>query len=321
MKIEAMLEPRREATAHVHKAGYAKRSTKKKKICRRAKKHNMKPEDLWLSGEQPFFNPRAEVTGTPGVTYTVIHKCDNFSLFIFFLPATAVIPLHNHPGMTVFSKLLLGRMHVRSYDWVDPLPADELDSPARPRLANRKADSILTAPCNTSVLYPTTGGNIHQFTAITPCAVLDVLGPPYSDEDGRYCSYYKELPYTTFSSGETGLKKEEGGCHAWLEEIMVPENSLMTGVEYSGPQVDKSSRLLSDGKNGKFYSVEEITKRRLFPTLRKEVARLTSDTTPRGKKKGEIHDQPSICFLFFSFPALESMQIHAYKLLGVHSSS
>ncbi|KAJ6763168.1 PLANT CYSTEINE OXIDASE 2 [Salix purpurea] len=278
MKIEAMLEPRREATAHVHKAGYAKRSTKKKKICRRAKKRaptilqdlyvsctevfkgpgtvplhhdvkrlcyildNMKPEDLWLSGEQPFFNARAEVTGTPGVTYTVIHKCDNFSLFIFFLPATAVIPLHNHPGMTVFSKLLLGRMHVRSYDWVDPPPADELDSPARPRLANRKADSILTAPCNTSVLYPTTGGNIHQFTAITPCAVLDVLGPPYSDEDGRDCSYYKELPYTSFSNGETGLKKEEGGCHAWLEEIMVPENSLMTGVEYSGPQVDKRSR-------------------------------------------------------------------------------
>ncbi|MCI11885.1 2-aminoethanethiol dioxygenase-like, partial [Trifolium medium] len=65
-------------------------------------------------------------------------------------------------------------------------------------LQHLKANKVFTAPCDTSVLYPTTGGNIHEFTAITPCAVLDVIGPPYSKEDGRDCSYYRDYPCDTF---------------------------------------------------------------------------------------------------------------------------
>lgn len=67
------------------------------------------------------------------------------------------------------------------------------------RLAKVKVDADFNAPCDPSILYPADGGNMHWFTAVTACAVLDVLGPPYSDPDGRHCTYYQNFPFSNYS--------------------------------------------------------------------------------------------------------------------------
>ncbi|KAK9156992.1 hypothetical protein Scep_003566 [Stephania cephalantha] len=205
----------------------------------------MKPEDIGLHSDLLFFNHINGANGSPSVTYTTtIYQCKNFSLSLFFLPKDGIIPLHNHPGMTVFSKLLVGSMHIKSYDWIDQdHKSDDPALPTKPRLARLKTDKVFSAPCDTSILYPTTGGNIHEFRAVTPCAVLDVLGPPYSSEDGRDCTYYRDLPYSSISGGTLSKEQGEEKSYQWLEEIETPKESNMEWIEYRGPQITEMNPL------------------------------------------------------------------------------
>ncbi|GLT72488.1 hypothetical protein SLA2020_444190 [Shorea laevis] len=210
----------------------------------RAVLDEMKQEDVGLNPEMPYFQTQV-AQGTPPITYLHLYMSEKFSMGIFCLPPSGVIPLHNHPGMTVFSKLLFGTMHIKSYDWVvdDPIntSADvnpsHITAPAA-RLAKVKVDSNFTAPCNTSILYPADGGNMHCFTAVTPCAVLDVLGPPYSDPDGRHCTYYLELPFTSLSVDGVSVPEEEKEDYAWLQEREIkPEDLAVVGPEYGDPKI------------------------------------------------------------------------------------
>ncbi|CAF1783823.1 hypothetical protein HID58_089076 [Brassica napus] len=202
---------------------------------------NMKPEDVGLAPTMPFFRPipGPRNRSSPRITYLPLHECEQFSIEIFCLPPSGVIPLHNHPGMTVFSKLLFGTMHIKSYDWVVDAPFAVRDP--KTRLAKLKMDSTLTAPCNASILYPEDGGNMHRFTAETACAVLDVLGPPYSNLEGRHCTYFLEFPLDKFSSEEDDVLRGqvERECHAWLQERDDnPEDRNVVGALYGGPKVE-----------------------------------------------------------------------------------
>lgn len=100
---------------------------------------------------------------------------------VFTVGHGATLPLHDHPGMWVVTKILYGSMQAVTMD---------------PATATVTGNAVLAAGA-THITTPT-DTNVHAFRAASPggCAFLDVFMPPYDytgDPPRRPCNYYEAL--------------------------------------------------------------------------------------------------------------------------------
>lgn len=168
--------------------------------------NNIKLEDIPFDRMhlQPSFRWSVK-QGIPPVMYVPLWEDDTFIMSVFILHHGARLPLHDHPGMHGFIKVIHGKAWIQSYTFLE----DE-EPPARllsqMRFLASSDDVVLNVKCakklKNQMLHPEDPvccltpkeANAHEIWAEGgPMAFLDILSPPYDNVHGtRQCNYYRD---------------------------------------------------------------------------------------------------------------------------------
>lgn len=185
-------------------------------LCRRL--GSVRPEDLCVGPEDV-----ARISSASGLGYQEVHSGANLTACIFLMRGGACIPLHDHPGMNVFGRLLFGKMREVSFDMDPRCPG--LPAPSGSRWGLLHSDETMGPGPATFSLGPDVG-NIHELHALEDCAFFDIMSPPYESRDGRHCTYYT-------------CEVDTGNGQYLLTPTLPPRGFSMTTLEYRGPVFDQ----------------------------------------------------------------------------------
>jgi len=176
------------------------------------------------------------------VTYIDVFDDSVATAGIFVLNRAFALPLHDHPSMYGFIKVISGRVKVRAFSEIKTsipsdlsIVAEEQNARVVPVKLVREFVADESSPAAT--LTPTEA-NFHSITAEGgPAAFFDLLSPPYELEHmTRPCRYYQEIQYSNNvhkESGDAGMS--ETADLRFLVETQEPDEFFCDHVPYSGP--------------------------------------------------------------------------------------
>jgi len=203
-------------------------------LAKQAEEERKKSASLFKS-KLPFLDKN---NARPPITYFHIYECADFTVGIFCIPENQDMPLHDHPQMTVCSKVLYGEVRVEAYDKVPELEGNgnqlNRENKQNAVVARKTKDDVVTEETGPFALF-SEKRNIHKFSAVSSCAILDVLGPPYCSSEGREIAYYQEGRRI----GVGGSEDEDKDIPIYLlEQINPPKDYVVEGREYTGQKVE-----------------------------------------------------------------------------------
>jgi cysteamine dioxygenase len=158
------------------------------------------------------------------VFYMKLYEDKIISVGIFIIKSHHRIPLHDHPHMFGLIKVLDGHGHLNAYNVLFEKNSDEL-------ICTKHVSTTINSQSETAVLYPNQS-NIHEIYAINNdhCAFLDILSPPYSNEND--CTCYIAIPSSTQSTTDLN----ENDRNYTLKRIFDDEY-YTESLQYTGPTI------------------------------------------------------------------------------------
>ncbi|CAF1560219.1 unnamed protein product, partial [Adineta ricciae] len=134
------------------------------------------------------------------VFYMKVYEDKIISVGIFIIKSHHRIPLHDHPHMFGLIKVLDGHGHLNAYNVLFEKNANEL-------VCTQHVSSSISCQSETAVLYPNQS-NIHEIYASDDdhCAFLDILSPPYSNEND--CTCFLAIPSSTTTTTDVTDDRE-----------------------------------------------------------------------------------------------------------------
>lgn len=133
-----------------------------------------------------------------------IEGSEDYRLVLFFIKKGTRMPLHDHPNMCVFFRMMFGRLNYRSYDKVDEkfrynkFSLDEYQEllETKQRIGVKKAvDTVLSGP--QFLMVRPSRNNLHEFVAEENTCFFDICLPNYTADSLRRITYFKEIATET----------------------------------------------------------------------------------------------------------------------------
>ena len=186
-----------------------------------AEHHSFNPIDRL--NLETFLNSNAPVF------YMKLYEDELLSVGIFIIKSHHRIPLHDHPHMFGLIKVLDGQGHLNAYNVQFEKTKDEL-------ICSKHTSATISAQSETAVLYPNES-NIHEIYAINNdhCAFLDILSPPYSNEND--CTCYLALPVSSSSSSSPSTAQLNDNDKHYVLKRIFDEEYYTESLQYTGPPI------------------------------------------------------------------------------------
>jgi cysteamine dioxygenase len=158
------------------------------------------------------------------VFYMKLYEDNIISVGIFIIKSHHRIPLHDHPHMFGLIKVLDGHGHLNAYNVLFEKNSNEI-------ICTKHVSTSINSQSETAVIYPNKS-NIHEIYAINNehCAFLDILSPPYSNEND--CTCYIAIPSSAQST--TDINENERN---YILKRIYDDEYYTESLQYTGPTI------------------------------------------------------------------------------------